>query len=152
MKSRAATHPDEVQLRKFALTFPESHEDFPWGESAFKIRGKIFLFMYVHAEGIKLSVKLPQSNEHALAQPFAEPTGYGLGKSGWVTSQFGRRERVPMELFARWIEESFRAVAPKKIAALLDGPAPAAHKPTAPKRSARKKVAPKPPARARKKR
>lgn len=133
MRSSAATHPSESELRAFALSFPEAREEFPWGESAFKISGKVFVFMYVHAEGLNLSLKLPLSNENALAQPFAEPTGYGLGKSGWVTSKFGTHERVPMETLKRWIEESYRAVAPKKFVALLGGATATTTKPNSAK-------------------
>lgn len=121
MKSKAAVHPAEAELRAIALAYPESLEDFPWGESAFKVKGKVFLFMSVSVDGIKLSVKLPTSHERALASSFAEPTGYGLGKSGWVTSMFASDERVPIGTFKEWIDESFRAVAPKKLVALLSG-------------------------------
>lgn len=144
MRSKAAIHPAEAPLRTYALGFPESREDFPWGESAFKVKDKVFLFMYVHALGIKLSVKLPRSSARALDQSFAEPTGYGLGKSGWVTCSFERDERVPLELLREWIDESYRAVAPKKLVARLDAPGAdpgsvAERKPAArPKRTARR--------------
>ena len=29
-------------LRAYAKAYPEAHEDFPWGESAIKVRGKVF--------------------------------------------------------------------------------------------------------------
>jgi len=121
VKSKATVHPAKPALRAMALAYPESYEDFPWGESAFKVKGKVFLFMYVSVDGIKLSVKLPTSHEKALASSFAEPTGYGLGKSGWVTSTFASEEKVPVAAFKGWIDESFRAVAPKKIVELLAG-------------------------------
>lgn len=148
MKSSAATHADESGLRAYAMSFPGAYEDHPWGESAFKVKGKVFLFVYVHAEGLNASMKLPVSNEHALAQPFAEPTGYGLGKSGWVTCKFERRARVPMEQMKAWIVESYRSVAPAKLVATLDGvPAEAvattattAAKPTATAEAPRKPV------------
>lgn len=154
MKSSAAVHPDEHWLRAFALTFPEAHEDHPWGESAFKVKGKVFLFVYVHAQGLNASMKLPQSNERALAMPFAEPTGYGLGKSGWVTCKFDGYERVPMETMKSWIVESYRAVAPKKLAATLatakdaSAPTPPAPATGRPSKSARGRSASKVPARA----
>src|SRR5690349_22430771 len=119
MKTQAAAHPAEAALRAHALSFPEVKEDFPWGESAFKVKGKVFLFMRASVEGLGLSVKLPVTNERALANSFAEPTGYGLGKSGWVSARFAPGERVPTDLIKTWIDESFRAVAPKKVAALL---------------------------------
>ena len=48
------------------------------------------------------------------------PTAYGLGRSGWVTVRFQRSNRIPLALLRTWIEESYQAVAPKKLAALLD--------------------------------
>lgn len=102
-------------LRKFAATFPETREDFPWEHSAFKVRGKTFVFLYADAEQLSLSTKLRESGEMALGLPFAEPTGYGLGKSGWVSARFGPKEAVPIDLLKAWIDESYRAIAPKKL-------------------------------------
>lgn len=115
----------EGELRDFALAFPEAQEDFPWGHRALKVRGKVFVFLYRDAEGLSLSAKLPASSEAALLFPFAEPTGYGLGKSGWVTARFAPAEAPPLSLLREWIEESYRAVAPKRLAAQLGGAAPA---------------------------
>ena len=108
-------------LRKFALGFPETREDLPWGESAIKVKGKTFLFMRCDEDGLDLSVKLPQSGAFALDRPFAEPTGYGLGASGWVTASFGPKAKPPVDLLKGWIEESYRAVAPKKLFAAASG-------------------------------
>jgi predicted DNA-binding protein (MmcQ/YjbR family) len=110
-----------AELRAYALTFPESTEEFPWGESAFKVKGKVFVFMYAHAAGLNVSLKLPQSNATALDKPFAEPTGYGLGKSGWVTCKFEGSERIPIDVLKPWIAESWRAVAPKTLVKRIDG-------------------------------
>ncbi len=109
----------ENKLRKLALGYPETKEDFPWGESAFKVRNKTFLFLSTHDGGLTLSMKLPQSREFALEYPFTEPTGYNLGKSGWVSARFGAGDDVPMDVLAAWMDESFRAVAPKKLLTLL---------------------------------
>lgn len=106
-------------LREYALQFPETVEDFPWGESAFKVKGKVFLFMHMDASGIGFSCKLPTSANRALLLPFAKPTGYGLGKSGWVSASFAPGESVPIDIICEWMDESFRAVAPKKISALV---------------------------------
>ena len=104
-------------LRKAALAYPETREDHPWGESAFKVKEKVFLFMHEGEGALTLSMKLPHSREFALILPFAKPTAYGLGKSGWITSSFGPKEMVPLPLLLDWLEESFRAVAPKKVLA-----------------------------------
>jgi hypothetical protein len=43
MTLKAATNRHEVALRKFALGFPGTVEEFPWGHRAFKVRKKTFL-------------------------------------------------------------------------------------------------------------
>jgi predicted DNA-binding protein (MmcQ/YjbR family) len=116
-KPSAKTAKAEAVLKKAALAYPETHEDFPWGESAMKVKGKAFLFMRADENGLSLSVKLPASGDAALLLPFAEPTGYGLGKSGWVSARFGPKDDVPVEMLLEWLDESYRAVAPKKLAA-----------------------------------
>jgi predicted DNA-binding protein (MmcQ/YjbR family) len=84
-----------------------------------KVAKKIFLFLGVASDGLHLSVKLPQSASLALSLPFASPTGYNLGRSGWVTARFGARENPPLPVLRQWIDESYRAVAPKRLVASL---------------------------------
>ncbi len=113
-------------LRKIALGYPEVYEEFPWGERALKVKKKVFLFMHYDQGHLSLSVKLPVSHGAALMLSFAEPTGYGLGKAGWVTARFARGSRPPLRLLAAWLGESYQAVAPAKLAgSLVAGRAPA---------------------------
>ena len=107
------------QLRKKALSYPETKEDHPWGETAVKVKGKTFLFMRQEGDSLSLSCKLPQSRDMAVDLPFAQPTGYGLGKSGWITASFEKGDDPPVDLLLAWLDESFRAVAPKKLSASL---------------------------------
>jgi predicted DNA-binding protein (MmcQ/YjbR family) len=110
----------EAVLRKFALSLPETGEEFPWGHRAIKVKKKTFVFLAVEDSGLSLSVKLPRSRGVALTLPFASPTGYGLGKSGWVTASFPKGTKPPLDLLKEWIEESYRAIAPKKLTVRLD--------------------------------
>jgi predicted DNA-binding protein (MmcQ/YjbR family) len=107
-------------LRDYALTFPLATEDHPWGETAIKIKGKVFVFLSLFEGVFRTSLKLPESGKSALAKPFAEPTGYGLGKHGWVTCAFKPGDVIPLELLREWIDESYRAVAPKSVLAKLE--------------------------------
>lgn len=109
-------------LLHHALALPEAWEDNPWGERAIKVRKKVFVFSgYTEDEDrFGLSLKLPLSREAALALPGAAPTGYGLGKAGWVSLGFRAGQEVPLDTLMEWIEESYRAVAPKGLAARLD--------------------------------
>jgi predicted DNA-binding protein (MmcQ/YjbR family) len=104
----------ESKIRDFALKFPEAYEEFPWGHSAMKVKKKAFLFMGTDENGrFSISVKLPQSRDMAIDLPFTEPTGYGLGKSGWVTAYL--TDEKALDLIKAWIEESYRAIAPKTL-------------------------------------
>lgn len=127
----------EQAIVKLAAAYPEVREDRPWGHRAFKIRGKTFLFLGADADGLSLSVKLPESGVMALELPFTEPTHYGLGKSGWVSASFKSGKDVPLSLVKEWLDESFRAIAPKKISELLAGATTAAMK-TSPKAPSKK--------------
>ena len=118
----------EKALRAVALGYPGATEDFPWGERAIKVNGKMFLVMSWYKDVFRITAKLPQSNSQAVALPFVEPTGYGLGKHGWVTASFREGDDVPDEMVVEWIDESFRAVAPKKVVASMDSDAPAGPK------------------------
>jgi predicted DNA-binding protein (MmcQ/YjbR family) len=109
------------QLRDFALSLPGAWEDFRWGERVAKARRRVFVFFGHDDEpGPSLvTVKLVESHGHALAIEGATPTGYGLGRAGWVTVPV-HAEGVSPELLCDWIEESYRVVAPKRLAAALD--------------------------------
>lgn len=122
MASLASLKKAAASLTKYALTYPEAVEDFPWGHSAIKVQRKIFLSTYLDPKTatLSLSVKLPVSGAMALTFPFAAPTGYGLGKSGWVTSTFDANAKVPIAMVKEWIDESYRAVAPRRLVASLD--------------------------------
>jgi predicted DNA-binding protein (MmcQ/YjbR family) len=115
----------ETFLRDRAMTYPEATEEFPWGHRAIKVKGKIFLILAGRDTGgetdtLTVTVKLPDSNAYALMQPYAARTGYGLGKSGWVTCTFKEGAEPPQDLLDEWLEESYRAVAPKKLVLKLN--------------------------------
>jgi predicted DNA-binding protein (MmcQ/YjbR family) len=112
-----------IDLLDYALGFPGAYEDHPWGETVVKVNKKIFVFLGCEDPqgGMGISAKLPTSGADAMELPFAKPTGYGLGKSGWVSARFEFGDRPPVDLLKRWIDESFRAVAPKRAVAQLDG-------------------------------
>ena len=104
-------------LQAFALDLPGAFSDMPWeGDVVAKVGKKIFVF-FGSGEGARISVKLPESADHALSIPGAEPTSYGLGRHGWVTVPIAE---TPAELLEDWIEESYRTIATRKLVAELD--------------------------------
>ncbi len=129
-------------LLEYALSLPGAWEDNPWGERVAKVGKKVFVFFgrsQPDEPRLTLAVKLPHSGLQALDQSFTEPTGYGLGKSGWVSATFTVGDRPKMELLRAWVLESYRAVAPKKLLKEVDVKSPnspaAAPKPRAKKKS-----------------
>ncbi len=137
-------------LKAYALSLPEAWEDSPWGECAIKVKKKVFVFMSTAdvkgaTAAVGLSVKLPMSAGQALVLPFCSPTGYGLGKAGWVSCRFADGDVVPTDILLPWITESYLAIAPKTLAAKLSTSSPAT-KMTAKKAPATKKAATKKPA------
>jgi predicted DNA-binding protein (MmcQ/YjbR family) len=110
------------KLRKQALSYPETYEESPWGDRVVKVRGKIFAFAGARDGDLHISLKLPQSRRRALAEPWAKPTPYGLGKAGWVSMTFKAGRGVPLERIIGWIDESYRSIAPKRLAAQIASP------------------------------
>jgi predicted DNA-binding protein (MmcQ/YjbR family) len=109
------------RLLEFALSLPGAWEDHPWDEDVAKVGKKVFAFFGLaeNAEAYGMSLKLDDSHEQALTVPGAAPTGYGLGRSGWVNVPF-RDTTPPLPVLKDWVEESFRRVAPKMLVAELD--------------------------------
>ena len=108
------------RLLEYALSLPEAYLDHPWGEDVAKVRKKVFVFFGMPTgTDYGIGVKLPQSAPLALAQPGVTPSGYGLGDSGWVSVRFGDTA-PPFDMLREWIDESYRADAPKKLSATLD--------------------------------
>ncbi len=118
---QAATKPRRTKheaVLEFALSLPGAWEDHPWGEVVVKVGKKIFVFLGMPDTSTGCGVKLPESREAALAVEGAGPSGYGLGKSGWVIVPFGRSPSVGV--ICDCVEESYRTVAPKKLVKELD--------------------------------
>jgi predicted DNA-binding protein (MmcQ/YjbR family) len=115
-------HPKTTRrhVLRFALGLPGAWEDHPWDEDVAKVGSKVFVFAGIaDSEHPGMTVKMRESHDHALSVPGAAPTGYGLGKSGWVTIPF-QAATPPLDVLKDWVEESYRLVAAKKLVAELD--------------------------------
>lgn len=109
-------------LRSFGLGLPGAHVKSPWpNHEDLAVRDKTFAYLPCEGRPFELSCKLPYTREAALDLPFATPTGYGLGKSGWVTFAPSEVEIPSIEQMQEWIEESYRAQAPRRLVKELDG-------------------------------
>lgn len=122
--SRSTAKTDAVlkSLRAFGLSYPGAHLKSPWpGHKDLAVKDKTFAYLSIEGQPFSISCKLPQSCQAALMMPFTSPTGYGLGKSGWVTASFPDGQLPPEALLKAWIDESYRAQAPKKLVASIEG-------------------------------
>jgi len=112
------------KVREFALGLPGAAEEFPWGETVAKVNQKVFVFLGVsdgsYPMGVTVKLKDAEAHAHALTSPGAEPAGYGLGKAGWVRVPLAEKGSPAADLLCDWVEESYRAIAPKRLIAELD--------------------------------
>src|SRR5438552_1514214 len=106
------------------LPRPAGMRSLPRSPYCLSSEGEVSGVMGGGGEAVGISVKRPLSAEDVLALSFTERTRYGLGQHGWVTARFEPDAVVPIELLKTWIDESYRAVAPKRLVAQLpaDGP------------------------------
>ena len=118
--SSAGVDAVRTKLLEFALSLPDAVEEHPWEETVAKVRRKVFVFFNGDPARDRITVKLVESHGHALAIEGAAPSGYGLGKSGWVTLAVDA-SGLDHALLCDWIEESYRIIAPKRLVAELDG-------------------------------
>lgn len=90
------------------------------GQPTFRVRGKNFVFTDKGATG--MSVKLPKEEATAViaTDPGAQPTGYGLGRHGWVSIVVGDAAGDDRwEEIEEWVRTSFTLVAPKGLARVV---------------------------------
>jgi predicted DNA-binding protein (MmcQ/YjbR family) len=93
-----------------------------WGDHpTFRVRGKNFVFC--DQEARHLSVKLPTDEAGAVVatDPDVEPSGYGLGRHGWIAVTLpARPSAARWAQVEDWVRTSYALVAPKRLARLLD--------------------------------
>ncbi|CAA9259455.1 MAG: hypothetical protein AVDCRST_MAG50-2922 [uncultured Acidimicrobiales bacterium] len=90
------------------------------GEPTFRVTNKSFVFADKAAAGI--SVKLPVEEAAAVvaSDPGATPTGYGLGRHGWVSVEIGKRPTAARwREVEEWVRTSYTMVAPKRLARMV---------------------------------
>lgn len=113
------------QLKQFGLSLPGTEPKSPWpGHDDVAVNNKTFAYLSVAEGHLHVSVKLPASGQDVLRMPHTAPAGYGLGKAGWVTIDFPADAVVPLDTVKRWMLESYRAQAPKRLVKALEAEQP----------------------------
>jgi predicted DNA-binding protein (MmcQ/YjbR family) len=110
----APEHADAI--RRFALAFPESREDHPFGPEShvFKVGGGSSMFAIL-SDGPPASVTLKLTREErqvALELPFVSEARY-VGRYGWVTARL--EDEHCLEAALEWMRESYWLKAPAEV-------------------------------------
>jgi hypothetical protein len=105
-------------VRRVALSFPGAVEQETWGHPTFRVRGRMFAAM--SSEGDSASVKASREAQAALvgSEPETFSVARYVGQHGWVSIDLRRVD--PGEM-AELLEDGWRATAPKRVVAALDG-------------------------------
>ena len=145
MSQEFPSNPTIQALRDHAMQYPEAEEGDSCVKKAYGARKKNYLFIGSKDDTYNIMVKLTESLDEASALEAKEAEHYKVGLHGWTTITFEHGQTPPAGLLERWIDESYRAVAPKRLAALLDEqpvlPAPASAKKAAVKKKTTRKRA-----------
>jgi predicted DNA-binding protein (MmcQ/YjbR family) len=103
-------------VRSLASKYPAAEKSFLFGDhEVYRVKKKVFVWLgTTEAGGTYVTVKLKDSQHAAMMLPFVRPAGYGMSKWGWIDAEFPKG-KLPKELVAQWIEESYRHTAPKTL-------------------------------------
>jgi len=115
-----------TRLRKLCLALPEAHEVEAWGEPTFRVRNKMFATYAApdnhHGAGRPaVWCKAAPGNQELMVRDaperfFVPPY---VGKSGWIGVWLDGD--VDWAELAELLRDSYRLVAPRKLAVLVDG-------------------------------
>ncbi|HNN95759.1 MmcQ/YjbR family DNA-binding protein [Haliangium sp. UPWRP_2] len=94
-------------LQKHALSKPGAVEEYPWGDVAWKVRGKLFAVTGQDAAGV--TVKASLEDQAVLVQHPAIKIAPYVGRFGWVAIEIGDAETLA--LACQLIDESYAALA-----------------------------------------
>lgn len=87
------------------------------GEPTFRVNGKNFVFANREFTGISVKLSKDEAEAVVATDPAVEPTGYGLGRHGWISVTFpARMSAARWEVVEEWVRTSYTLVAPKKLA------------------------------------
>lgn len=116
------------RLRRLCLDFPEAGEVEAWGDPTYRVRNKIFAME--KGAGTEVWFKAehgqPRPQDHQIVRPLtpvdSDPACYFVppyvGHKGWLGARLDAD--LDWEELADLIEQSYRLIAPKRLAAKLN--------------------------------
>lgn len=108
------------KLREICLALPETTEKIAWGDPTWRVRGKIFAMQKGNYEGGRPSVWLKAEDGGQAVLVAAKPERFFVppyvGNKGWV-GIYMDGGRIPWALVGELVQDSYRLLAPKRLAA-----------------------------------
>ena len=89
-----------------------------WGdEPTFRVAGKNFIFAGEDGRTVTVKLTVDEATAVVATDPGVVPTGYGLGRAGWVSITLtSRPSAARWREVEEWIRTSYTLVAPKRLA------------------------------------
>ncbi len=107
------------QLRKLALSFPETTEEPHFENLSFRVKKTIFVTYDENQNSANIKLTLEDQDLFCLGDHGISPVSNKWAKHGWTTVDMNR---VPQQLFEDAIKVAYCTVAPKKLAEILNRP------------------------------
>jgi hypothetical protein len=116
--------PDRLErLRRTCLALPEATEKVAWGDPTWRVRNRIFAMQKGNYEGGRPSVWLKAEAGVQEMLVDGDPDRFFVppyvGQKGWVGVHLDCK-RIAWAMLEELIEQSYRLIAPKRLAARLD--------------------------------
>lgn len=125
-------HPALDKLRELTLSLPETAEVIAWEHPTFRVKNKIFASFGSYGGGPSIGCKQTKIDQSVLVEDPRISVAPYVGKHGWITIQV---ENMPWPMIEQLVLQSYRLIAPKRLAQALDDDAPSPKK-AAPRRKA----------------
>ncbi len=106
-----------ARIRRLCLGLPEAYEQETWGVATFRVQKKIFAMVVHERASSTASLKASREDQAAMlsqGSPFFFPPY--VGSKGWIGVDL-RAPALDWQEVAEIVEESYRLVAPKRLAA-----------------------------------
>lgn len=105
------------RLRTLALSLPEATEELTWEtDITFRVRKKIFVITGPDAAGVSLKATKEEQTSLVASADYITVAAY-VGRFGWVDVDL---TAAPWDEVVELVRDSYRLVAPKKLAALVE--------------------------------
>jgi predicted DNA-binding protein (MmcQ/YjbR family) len=91
------------------------------GEPTFRVANKVFVFTSPDARSITVKLTADEAAAVVATDPSASPTGYGMGRHGWISVVIGSRPTAARwREIDEWVRTSYVLVAPKRLSRQLE--------------------------------